>query len=210
MGGTKQKSIRREPPRCSGVLLHVSSLPSRFGIGDLGPEAFRFLDFLDRAGQRCWQVLPLGPVDPLFGNSPYNSSSAFAGNLLFISPEKMAEDGLLAARDLKRAPTFRQGTIDYPAVRAFKQKLFHRAFERFRTRRETYEDAFRQFRSANELWLRDYALFAALKCRYRGSAWTGWPADIRRRQPDAVRIAEEDLRDAVEWEEFLQFVFYRQ
>ena len=118
--------------RSSGILLHVTSLPSKFGIGDLGPEAYRFADFLVEAGQNYWQVLPLNETNPQAGNSPYSSLSAFAGNTLAISPELLYRDGLLQKKDLAELPAFGEGPVDFGAVIASRRMLFDRAFERFR------------------------------------------------------------------------------
>ncbi len=196
--------------RASGILLHISSLPSRFGIGDLGPEAYRFADFLRRAGQRCWQVLPLCPTDAIHGNSPYNSASAFAGNVLLISPEEMVREGFLEGGNLRGAPSFPEGDIDYPAVSLYKGNLFHKAFEAFRKTGRKYGDDFQAFCDHNAGWLDDHALFTALKRHGRGRAWNHWPRPIRDRMPAALNEVKIRFAEEIGRERFLQFVFYRQ
>ena len=125
--------------RKSGILLHVTSLPSVYGVGDLGPSAWAFADFLGRAGQGVWQILPLTPTDPSHGNSPYSSDSAMAGNPLLISPELMVRDGWLEREELDRAPVFPAGRADFEAVWAWKRDLFRRAYGRFRNNLDVYK-----------------------------------------------------------------------
>ena len=196
-------------PRSSGILLHISSLPSPFGIGDLGPAAFRFADFLAETGQRVWQVLPLVPVG--HGQSPYSSPSTFAGNPLFISPEELVRDGLLMREDLLDSPSFPAHHVDFDAVIPHKMALLRRAFDRFRQDRppEIRHD-FDQFRNDNGYWLEDYALFAALKNAFGESSWTDWPRPLVLRNADALAEARSQHADAVERHEFFQFLFARQ
>ncbi len=196
--------------RVSGILLHITSLPSRFGIGDLGPEAYRFANFLHRAGQRCWQVLPLCPTDAIHGNSPYNSASAFAGNVLLISPERMVREGFLKGGDLRGAPSFPEGDIDYAAVSAWKENLFSKAFELFKIDGRGYGEEYQSFCNDNSDWLDDHALFKALKGHYRGRAWNRWPLPVRDRNPAALREARANFADAILREKFHQFLFHRQ
>ncbi|WP_028322337.1 4-alpha-glucanotransferase [Desulfatiglans anilini] len=189
--------------RSSGILLHITSLPSPFGIGDLGPEAYRFADFLAGARQSVWQILPLNPT----GESPYHSDSAFAANPLLISPELLVRAELLDEADLRPLPPLRQDQVDFAAVIAFKEGLFERAFERFDPERDP---AFRQFCDAQAGWLDDYALFKALKSRYNGAVWRDWPSDLRDREPAAIDQARHDHRRRVRKEKFLQYLFYTQ
>ena len=154
--------------RTSGILLHPTSLPSPFGIGDLGPEAFKFVDFLADAGQTLWQVLPLGPTG--YGDSPYASYSAFAGNTLLISPEELINEGLLDHQDLQERPV---GPVDYGYAHEFKNNLLARAYERFTTT-EKLRSEFEVFQKQQSHWLDDYALFRALKDDQGGVAWTEW------------------------------------
>jgi 4-alpha-glucanotransferase len=197
--------------RRAGLLLHPSSLPGPFGIGDLGPEADSFLDWAASAGVSIWQVLPLGPTGNT--NSPYNSLSAFAGNPLLLSPERLREDGLLPASSLEAAPVFPPGRVDYGRAIEWKGPLLRKAWETFRRSedrelRQEYERFTADPSRAG--WLEDWCLFSALKERYWGIAWTEWPREIRRRQPEGLAAARRDLADETEYPRFLQFLFDRQ
>ncbi len=194
--------------RGSGVLLHITSLPSAYGIGDLGPAAHRFVDLLADAGQRYWQILPLNPTCPAFANSPYQSTSAFAGNTWLISPEQMVADGLLGSEDIANPPPFREDRVDYQAVLDYKNGLFDRAFERFRERGPDFR--YREFEAENVSWLNDYAIFVALKGEFPGKAWGDWPSGIRDRHDEALRKHGRELADRISREKFLQYVFDRQ
>jgi len=183
--------------RSSGILLHPTSFPSCFGIGDLGPEAYKFVDFLVEAGQTLWQVLPLGPTG--YGDSPYASYSAFAGNTLLISPERLVDDGLLDLGDLEQMPV---GPIDYGYAHDVKSRLLNRAYYRFRaTDDHNLRSGFRSFVDQQSYWLDDYALFRALKDDHGGVAWTDWRADAGSR---------ERLKAQIEAHQFYQFLFFRQ
>jgi 4-alpha-glucanotransferase len=196
-------------PRSSGILLHPTSLPGRFGIGDLGDDAYRFADFLVASGQRLWQVLPLGPTG--FGDSPYQCFSAFAGNTLLISPERLVADGLLSAGDLRRVPTFRSGRVEFGKVIDYKTALFEIAFTNFKARRgRKLYDEFRRFCRDASGWLEDYALFRAIKSSQREVAWSHWPAALARRDEKALASARGELKDKIESEKLLQFLFFRQ
>jgi 4-alpha-glucanotransferase len=196
-------------PRRSGILLHPTSLPGRFGIGELGPEAHRFADFLADAGQRLWQVLPLGPTG--YGDSPYQCFSAFAGNPLFVSLEALVEDGWLEASDLAQAPEFPPDSVDYDAVAAFKLPLLDHAFRRFEARAEAADRAaFEAFRETNASWLDDYALYMAVKEAHGGSEWTEWDPAIARRRPEAVARWRDQQADSVRAREFGQYLFFLQ
>lgn len=183
--------------RSSGILLHPTSLPSRFGIGDLGPEAYKFVDFLVEAGQSLWQVLPLGPTG--YGDSPYASYSAFAGNTLLISPERLVEDGLLDHADLEETPV---GPIDFGYAHELKARLLSQVYERFVNTDPTHlRSEFDAFRQQQSHWLADYALFRALKDEHEAAAWTEW---------GAVGDARQRLKSQIEAHEFYQFLFFRQ
>jgi len=194
--------------RGSGVLLHITSLPSAYGIGDLGPAAQRFLDLLADSGQRYWQILPLNPTFPAFGNSPYQSTSAFAGNTWLISPEQMVADGFLEPADITDPPPFPVDRVDYPGVIDYKNRLFDLGFERFRERGSDhrYED----FAAKNASWLDDYAIFVALKEHFAGRAWADWPAAVRDREQEALENYTAKLAERVLRERFLQYVFEEQ
>jgi len=189
--------------RSCGILLPVSSLPGRWGIGDLGPGARSFVDFLSRSGQKTWQILPLSETDGALGNSPYSSPSAFAGNHLFISPDDLFKCGLLTAADTAELPPFPGEKVDYPAVRAVKEKLLARAFERFAPSKE-YETFLQQ----NEHWVFDYALFSALKQRFGGLSWNQWPDELKLRDGNALRTAATELRESVDFLLFKQYLFF--
>ena len=194
--------------RGSGVLLHVPSLPSPFGVGDMGPGAFRFVDFLAETKQSLWQILPLNPTDPEHHNSPYHSTSAFACNPLLISPEFLVQDGLLKGADIKTVPNFPAERVDYRAVGVYKKELFNRAYERFKGKGPSHE--YERFCSENSGWLEDFALFMAVKSHFNGAAWSQWPQDIRDRQPEALEWARGELEHDVERERFLQYIFLNQ
>jgi 4-alpha-glucanotransferase len=194
--------------RGNGLLLHLTSLPSPFGIGDLGPWAYKFIDFLAEAKQSYWQILPLNPTDLGHGNSPYHSASAFAGNPLLISPELLFQDGLLNQEDLSGQGKFSEARVDYLEATSFKGRLFHRAFEHFKTSEENHD--YEEFRAQNAHWLDDYALFMALKGHFRGEVWSEWPEALRERNPDDLESMGRALQDAIEKEAFLQYLFFKQ
>jgi len=197
--------------RSSGILLHPTSLPGRFGIGDLGPEAHRFIDFLAGAGQSFWQVMPLGPPDQ--GGSPYASTSAFAGNVSLISPERLLEHRLLAESSLHETAEPASDRVDHAKAAAHKRRLLEQAFQTFKRRirgdgdlRRDYEDIVESLSS----WLDDYALYAALKDAHGSADWRAWSPGLALRQPEAVAAARRDLADRIEEQRFFQYVFARQ
>ncbi|MBF0433501.1 MAG: 4-alpha-glucanotransferase [Fibrobacteria bacterium] len=194
--------------RKSGILLHISSLPSRFGIGDLGPEAYAFADFLHSAGQKYWQVLPLNPTDCMSGNSPYSSISAFAGNSLFISPELMVKNGYLDKEKLQTKPLFKQGSINYDRVKAYKDVLLKEAYQQFKLGGKS--SVFENFCVENSSWLDNYALFSAIKNYMKYTAWSEWPEDIKNRDETALSTIKENLTKDILFEKFIQFLFYEQ
>ena len=194
--------------RGSGILLHPTSLPSRFGVGDLGPRAYWFADFLQGSAQSYWQILPLSPTEPGRGNSPYNSASAFAGNPLLISPEWLVKEGHLYEDDLAAAPGFPSGRVDYPAVQDCKRGLLNRAYQIWRSRGSDPE--FARFKKEQAYWLADYCLFEALAQRHPGQLWNDWPVELRDRYPEALERARAELADRIEQEAYLQYVFQRQ
>ena len=197
-------------PRCAGILLHVTSLPSAHGIGDFGIEAARFADQLAASGQSLWQVLPLGPVG--FGDSPYQSFSAFAGEPLLISLELLTEEGLLTSADLKGAPKFPAGRTDHAGASKWKLPLLKAAYQRFRQGgASAAKHAFAQFCADHILWLDDYALFVALKDKFGPEKnWTSWGKDLVQRNPAVLARYREQLEEEVTCQKYWQFVFYRQ
>jgi 4-alpha-glucanotransferase len=194
--------------RTSGILLHVTSLPSRFGIGDLGPEAHAWVDFLAAARQHYWQVLPLGPTTTGGGNSPYLASSAFAGNPLLVSPELLAEEGLLDTADLDAAQISPGGRVDYDAVERGRRALLARAYQRFSARGRN--DQFDAFCAAHASWLHPFALFRAIAERHPALPWWEWAESHRGAGRTAPGPLPPDLGEAVRREKFIQFEFERQ
>ena len=198
------------PPefRASGLLLHVTSLPSRHGIGDLGAAALPWIDRLAQAGQRWWQMLPLGPTG--FGNSPYQSSSSFAGNELLISPDWLIEDQLLRPVDIP-ARSFPQDKVDYLAVIPYKQGLIDTAWAHFNAGiRADLRQAFEQFRAEEAHWLDDYALFISIKNKFGGAFYLNWPSEFVIRQPATLDQARIELKPQIDRACFAQFLFFRQ
>jgi 4-alpha-glucanotransferase len=194
-------------PRLTGILLHPTSLPSRGGIGDFGPAAYEFLDFLAAARQGLWQVLPLGP--PANGSSPYSSTSAFAGNPLLISLERLADRGWIDHSDLRALPET-VGPIDYDEVRAHKLPLLEKAAAKFLdSAPPTARSRFAQFCTENTWWLEDFVLYDALRDRYR-SNWKNWPAELARHQPKALEAARSQLASEIAAREVIQFFFWEQ
>ena len=197
-------------PRRSGILLHPTSLPGPYGVGDLGEEAYRFVDFLADAGQHLWQVLPLGPTG--YGDSPYQCFSAFAGNTLLVSPDRLVADGLLSREDLADAPSFANDRVDYGGANAFKSALLARAYEKFRRGTGGIElrEEFAAFKREHAGWLDDYALYRALKTERREVAWTEWERELVGREPAALKAARERLNEQAGLVKFSQFLFFRQ
>jgi 4-alpha-glucanotransferase len=191
----------------SGILLHVTSLPSPYGIGDLGPSALSWVDRLYESGQGWWQALPVGPTG--YGNSPYQSLSSFAGNGLLISPEYLISDGLLNASDCESQ--FSSDLADYDSVIPFKQKLLEKAWTMFNAgERRDLHPAYQEFCAANESWLEDYVLFRALKNRFGGSYYLEWPEELVQRKPAALAKARRELGHEVDRYRLEQFLLLRQ
>ncbi len=196
-------------PRTSGVLAHPTSFPGRHGIGDLGDAAFRFVDWLAAARQRYWQVMPLGPTG--YGDSPYASPSAFAGNPLLVSLDWLLGDGLLEAADVTEEPDFPSYEVEFGRVIPYKLGLLRRAFDRFRAGAGAGQRAaFEAFRYAEATWLDDYSLFMAIKDQHGGQPWTSWEPAIALREPTALSAWRERLTVDVRFHQFVQFQFRRQ
>ena len=193
--------------RGSGVLLHPTSLPSRFGIGDFGPSAIRFLDFLEAAKQRYWQILPLGPTG--YGDSPYQCFSAFAGNPLLISPEILVKEGFLSEEHLRNSPKFTR-KIDFQKVKEFKEELLANAFNRFRDSPIEENHSFSGFCENESFWLDDYSHFMAIKRDLGGVAWTNWEEGLKTRVPNAMAVSKKKLSEDVLREKFYQYLFFKQ
>ncbi len=197
--------------KIAGVLLHPTSLPGPPGAGDFGEGADRFLDWARDGGMRVWQILPLGPAG--HGNSPYSGTSAFAGNPMLLSPEKLREEGLLAGKDLEGSPRFPADRVDFGRFVPWKKEILRKSWGSFRSRPP------RRLQEENEAfasdptriaWLEDWALFSALKERFGGKSWSRWPAELARREPAELEKARRDLAEETAYHRFLQFLFCRQ
>jgi 4-alpha-glucanotransferase len=199
---------QRQSFRSSGILLHPTSLPGPFVIGNFGEEAREFVDFLAASGQTLWQVLPLGPTG--FGNSPYQSLSAFAGNTLLIDPRQLINDGLLNSADTQTI-SINEGRLDFEAAREFRDALLRQAYKHFSEHAPSnFAHEFEEFSEGSLWWLDDYALFRALKDAHDGRDWINWDDDLSRRVPRALENARTTLRDQILQQKFFQFLFFRQ
>ena len=190
--------------RESGILLHISSLPTKYGIGTLGEEAYRFIDFLKAAGQSYWQVLPIGPTS--YGDSPYQSCSVYAGNPYFVDLDALLKEGILEPEDLEGRHWGEPGRVDYGALYYYRLPLLERAYSRGKELRKV---PFAAFRAANP-WVEDYALFMALKRKYGGLPWNQWPEKTARRDPEALARCREELKEDVSCFAFTQYLFSEQ
>ncbi len=199
----------RMEKRGSGILLHITSLPSPYGIGDLGMNAHGFVDFLAKAGQSYWQILPLNPTSPAYGNSPYSSFSAFAGNSFLISPELMAKEGLLKRSEIMDPPAFSAKRVNYKKVIVYKNGLFDLAFKR-NIGKLSADKEFRGFCRKNANWLDDFALFISIKKSLKSIEWSDWPKGLRDRENEAMKEASMKLKDNILKEKLLQYIFFRQ
>lgn len=226
--------------RKCGILLHPTSLPGKYGIGDLGRSAYSFVDFLEKSGQSLWQILPLGHTG--FGDSPYQSFSAFAGNPLMISPELLVEDGLLSDEDISSTPAFNDDKVDFGAVQSYKEGLFKKAHANFRSLEKGDKD-YKSFCRKNAFWINDYALFMALKNYfiqkrkfeyetkefksyyrqtvkslgengakdcYYGACWNSFPDEIKNREEEAIKKYTKLLSDDISYYKFIQYIFFKQ
>jgi len=206
--------------RGSGILLHITCLPSSYGIGDLGPTAYRFADLLAENHQCFWQVLPLGPTDPICGNTPYDSRSIYAGNPLLISPEILVRNGLISNEDLEDRPSFPESSVDYPSAMQYKNRILKIAYESFQDDKgkdKAIKDfaspnkcSYRKFCSDNAFWLDDFALFSAIKSHFGGRIWNEWPEGLRNRNSEALGEMKRELRENIWMHNFLQYIFFQQ
>lgn len=202
MNGKKDRALKRG----AGLLLPISSLPSPYGIGTLGKEAYKFVDYLVEAGQKYWQVLPVGPTS--YGDSPYQSFSAFAGNPYFIDLDYLVEEGLITKAQIKKFPWGDNAEyIDYATVYGSRFQILRMAFNNS-TYAETKEYA--QFEKDNEYWLDDYSLYMAVKFKFDNQEWSKWDYDIKARQPEAIDRYKEELKDDIAFWKFCQFKFFEQ
>jgi 4-alpha-glucanotransferase len=198
--------------RAAGILLHPTSFPGRYGIGDFGDAAYQFVDFLVASKQSLWQLLPLGPTG--YGDSPYQSFSAFAGNPLLISPDRLVQDGFLPETAVRTIPPFPQHAVDFGPVISYKNKLHQQAHDHFLANGTAVQQAaYQQFCSQTSRWLNDFAFFMALKNHHvanKGGVWNSWPREIAMRQPAAMVTWSEKLAQEIEQHKFLQFLFFQQ
>ncbi len=195
--------------RSSGILLHITSLPGKYGIGTMGREAMHFVDFLVASGQKIWQILPLGHTG--YGDSPYQCFSAFAGNPLIIDLEKLVGQELLSPGELPENENFPDDAVDFGKVFQYKYKLLEKAFERFKaSKNKEIKKQYKSFCTSNQWWLDDYAFFMALKIRHQGKAWTQWDKQIKLREEGAVQRYKEHLAGQIDFYRFLQYLFYHQ
>jgi len=210
-GNGRLTNVPPFPPeyRASGLLMHVTSLPSPYGVGDLGSSAFSWIDRLHDASQRWWQVLPLGPTG--YGNSPYQSLSSFALSPLLISPASLIAEGLLRASDAQS--NFSNDVVDFDSVSAFKERLLEAAWANFRSAQSKFKNLkfdYEQFCASQERWLDNYALFRALKAMYHGAYYLDWPAELVQRKLDPLADAQHELADQIDQVRFAQFLLFRQ
>ncbi len=195
--------------RASGILLHPTSLPGALGIGDLGPAAYGFVDFLVASGQTLWQMLPLTPVGR--GNSPYSSYSAFAGNTLLISPQHLTNDHLLDPKEIEGPAAYADDQVDFESVSNFKNNLLRQCYATFeRSRTPFLQEAFAEFCRRHQAWLDDYALFQAIRHANNGAQWIDWETDLANRKPATLAAITKKLHDDMEAQKFYQFLFFKQ
>lgn len=195
--------------RSSGILLHPTSLPGQYGIGDIGPQAHEWVDFLASTGCKLWQVLPLGPTG--YGDSPYQSFSSFAGNPYIISLESLLEDGLLKPDDLVQKPVFSPGEVDFGSLIPWKLAVLTKAYQRFKeSNNPQLKQELDEFRAQKADWLDDFALFMAIKEALKSVSWSEWPRPLRMRDPYSLRQARQEYQDVFDRQVFFQFIFFRQ
>ncbi len=194
--------------RGAGILVHITSLPSQFGIGDLGPEAYKFADFLAESGHMYWQLLPLNPTDAAHAHSPYSGQSAFAGNPLLISPELLQNEGLVDLTDFTVEETDPK-QVDFEKVKAYKDQILDAAYAEFKEQKAQFQDEFSAFCEKHDFWLADFSLYKALAQKFKKS-WVEWPKKLRDRESGAIKKAQKELYEAVEKQKFIQFVFFSQ
>lgn len=195
--------------RSSGIILHPTSLPGSYGIGDIGPEAFQWIDFLAETGCALWQVLPLGPTG--YGDSPYQCFSAFAGNPYLISPDLLIKDGLLYPDDLSDHPSFPENRVDYGVVIPWKLSLLDRSYDRFlHASSAELKAKYEHFKADQMNWLDDFALFMALKETHAGAPWPTWESPLRDRQAQAIAETRQKLASLIERQKYRQFLFFQQ
>jgi 4-alpha-glucanotransferase len=194
--------------RSAGILLHPTSLPGNYGIGDLGSDAYRFVDFLESAGQKLWQVFPLGPTG--YGDSPYQCFSAFAGNPFLISPEKLVEDGFLSLNEIEIYPHHNLHKIDYGKVIHYKKLILQKAYLNFKNNSDRMNESFNLFCKENNEWLDDFSFFMAAKDFHNGELWTKWDKSLVVRDKNETKKWKQKLADDINYHKFIQFQFFNQ
>jgi 4-alpha-glucanotransferase len=195
--------------RGSGVLLHITSLPSPYGVGDLGQSAYEFADSLAAAHQSYWQILPLCPTAPIYGNSPYSSISTYAGNTLLVSPEMLLRDGFLTPADIDTRPSFEEGWCDYDGAASFKERILQAAYETF-IRSGSDREEFIRFCEKHRSWLDTYALFVVIRRLQAGKSWGDWDGGLRDRKADDLERVRREHKSDVDRVKFSQFIFFSQ
>ena len=195
--------------RQSGILLHISSLPSDFGIGDLGPEAYNFIDFLHQSKMHCWQILPINPTDGAYKHSPYSSPSAFAGNILFISPEFLCKEGYINEKSVLPKVKLPKKKVNYEKVVIYKEQLFEEAYKTFKLN-PAMAEGWEVFLENQAFWLDDYALFTVMKEEFKGKVWTEWSDDLKYRNAEAIIKFSTAFKDKLNKVKFLQYIFFKQ
>ncbi|CAF1181581.1 unnamed protein product [Rotaria sordida] len=198
-----------EIERSSGILAHISSLPSSYGIGDLGPEAYKFINFLAETRQKIWQILP---ITPTASPSPYSGMSAFGGHSWLISPEKLVESNFLSKNDLKMIDLskFHDDYVAYKDVRNLKEELLGKAYEYFKMNDKEAENKLKNFFEQQRYWIDDFTLFLTIKEQYKNGTWADWPDSLRRHQSSALDQIRQEQKDRIQYHLFVQYVFYQQ
>ncbi len=205
----KGKQIVKE--RSAGILLHITSLPSAFGIGDLGKEAYHFADFLSNSGQKYWQLLPLNPIEAGQGYSPYSATSAMAGNTLLISPELLVKDGLLKDVDLNKLKLPKESRVNFAEAERVRRALFEKAYYNFNKKKKTgLQTEFKVFAEEEQYWLDDFALFQQLKKNNEGKPWFQWDDAFKLKDEKALKEFEQQNAEEIDQTKWLQFIFARQ
>lgn len=189
--------------------MHITSLPSPYGIGDIGPAAYEFIDFLEVSGHKYWQLLPLNPTDAAYSHSPYSSFSAFAGNPLLISPDLLEEEGFVELKKFELPQGISVEKVHFETVRPYKEELLEAAYHSFR-HKKLFHKEFEEFCEKHALWLEDYSLYRALRRKYEKEPWTSWPEELRDRQASALKKVSKDLAEPIQREKFFQFLFFFQ
>lgn len=195
--------------RSSGVLMHITSLPGPYGIGDLGPAAYDFLDFLQASGHRYWQLLPLNPTDRIYNHSPYSTHSAFAGNPLLISPDLLEQEGYVDLNQVTLPEGVKGDQVVFEVIEEFKGGILDLAWKKFKREKALPAD-YKSFLEQHAHWLDDYCLYLALRHRYSEINWVDWPVELKEREPKALEAARKELVDAIDKEKFIQFLFFSQ